>query len=144
IVTTSDAQHPLYSVDVSVALVDPSRATVHELSVDAGVLAIATGLEPSLAYLTTADGRLLYWELTSNKITQTVTVGRQPVGLTLGVAKPGGTAPLISTGGGGTDTSASGGGGGGAATGAGATTGGGGGSGTTSSGGSAGSSSTRK
>ena len=58
------------------------------------MLALATGAEITRAYATTGDGNLIYWDLDSNTITQTIPVGHNPVGLTLGIVEPsGGSTP---------------------------------------------------
>ena len=50
---------------------------VRELSVDGGVLAVA-GVEPSLAYVTTSDDTLLYWDLTARIATTRSATTRSP------------------------------------------------------------------
>ncbi len=105
VLSSSDPLHALYAIDISMAQIDPRRTVVQELTVDGGVLAVATGLEPTLAFITTGDNRLLYWDLTSNTIKQSISVGQGPVSLTLGFANPSGFVP-IRTPGGSTDTGA--------------------------------------
>jgi hypothetical protein len=39
---------------------------------------------------TQSHGKLIYWDLESSAISQTITVGRNPVGLTLGLVEPAG------------------------------------------------------
>ena len=114
VLLTSDPAHPLYAVDVSAASVDPSQITVRDIPVDVGILTVATGLEPTLAYATTVDGRLLYLDLVTAAVTHAVAVGHDPVSLALGVAKPTGAEPPVTYGSGGDSASGTGAAGGGA------------------------------
>ena len=108
VLLTSDPAHPLYAVDVSAASVDPSQITVRDIPVDVGILTVATGLEPTLAYATTVDGRLLYLDLVTAAVTHAVAVGHDPVSLALGVAKPTGAEPPVTYGSGGDSASGTG------------------------------------
>jgi hypothetical protein len=99
VLSSDDSPKTLYAVDVSKAQIDPQRTEVKELQVDNDVLALAVGLEPSMAFFTTADNQLHYWNLASNTITKSIAVGRGPISLTLGFANPSGTAALRTPGG---------------------------------------------
>lgn len=125
VLASSDPVRALYAIDGTVAASDPSNVAVKDLRVDAGVVQLAAGEEPTVAYVITADDKLLYWELTSDTITRTVAVGHGPVSLALGLVKLAGSQPLVSDSQGGGSAASSGGGGSGAG---GGTGGGGGGS----------------
>ncbi|HEX8966340.1 MAG TPA: hypothetical protein VF937_00570, partial [Chloroflexota bacterium] len=102
VLASGDPDAALYVVDLVSSLIgsDPSAtskpiggeqsAAVRRLAVPSGVLALATGAEITRAYATTGDGHLLYWDLESNAIDQTIEVGQNPVGLTLGLVEPSG------------------------------------------------------
>src|SRR5207302_10159096 len=62
------------------------------LIVPAGAPGLAARTEISRAYTTTGDDNLVYWNLQSNSIVQTIPVGHNPVGLALGLVKPAGSA----------------------------------------------------
>jgi YVTN family beta-propeller protein len=108
--SSRDPENALYAVDLLASVIGQADQVVRHLKVDSGVLALATGAEIARAYATTGDGHLLYWDLQSNSISQTIGVGRNPVGLALGLVEPGGGA--IVTGGGGTIADTTGGAGG--------------------------------
>src|SRR5262249_58016711 len=72
VLASSDPQRALSSIDVSAARIDPQRTVVRTQPTGSGILDLASGIEPSVAYATTADGQLLYWELSSNTITHAV------------------------------------------------------------------------
>ena len=95
VLASSDPDTALYTVDLVGSLVGgDTSTTLRHLGVPGGVLALATGAEISRAYATTADGNLLYWDLESNTIAQTIPVGHKPMGLALGIVEPaGGSTP---------------------------------------------------
>src|SRR6266540_320995 len=95
VLASSAADHALVSVDLLANALGQADSVVRSLAVDGGVLALATGAETTRAYATTAGGELLYWDLVSNSIAQTVTVGKTPVSLALGMVVPigGASAP---------------------------------------------------
>ena len=74
--------------------------SVGRLAVPSGGLALATGAEITRAYATTGDGNLIYWDLSSNRISQTIPVGHNPVALILSKVEPttGATTSNASTG----------------------------------------------
>jgi YVTN family beta-propeller protein len=119
VLASSDADHALYSVDLYKVQTGQAAAAVSSLAVLSGVLALATGAETTLAYATTGDNQLVYWDLVNNAITRSVGVGSNPAGLALGLSMPNNTiSPLALVGGGtvsGGSTGTGGGGGGGTA-----------------------------
>src|SRR5207248_1738735 len=95
VLSSSKPDAALYAVDlVSSTIGGDAAVPVRHLAVPSGVLALATGAEITRAYATTADGNLLYWDLESNVIAQTIPVGHNPVGLTLGIVEPSGSSPV--------------------------------------------------
>jgi YVTN family beta-propeller protein len=91
----------LYRVDLFKLRIGQAAAEVASLPMPGGVLALATGAEITLAYATTADNHLVYWDLVDNAIAHSVAVGANPVGLALGLALPNNTlAPAAMVGGG--------------------------------------------
>ncbi len=105
--SSSDPEHALYMVDLVASMLGQDNTAVRSLTVESGVLALATGAEITRAYATTGDGHLLYWDLTTNSIAQSIGVGRNPVGLALGLVEPSGSV-AVTTGAGGTGTGATG------------------------------------
>ncbi|HEY3062510.1 MAG TPA: hypothetical protein VGL99_26350, partial [Chloroflexota bacterium] len=93
VLSSSAADHGLVSVDLLAVALGRTDAVVRSLAVDGGVLALATGAETTRAYATTGRGSLLYWDLVSNSISETVAVGQGPVSLALGMVVPLGAAP---------------------------------------------------
>ncbi|MBV9133763.1 MAG: hypothetical protein JO318_13760, partial [Chloroflexi bacterium] len=122
VLSSKDPDAALYAVDLVSSMIGGDSATpVRHIAVPGGVLALATGAEISRAYATTGDGKLIYWDLDSNSISESIAVGHNPVALALGIVEPSGSAsvpsgPGTTTGGG---TTGAGGGGAGGTTGAG-------------------------
>src|SRR5205823_4707684 len=82
VLASSAPDAALYAVDLVASRISSAGTTaVRHLGVPGGVLALATGAEISRAYATTGDGNLIYWNLATNAIDQTIRVGRNPVGL---------------------------------------------------------------
>jgi hypothetical protein len=91
VLSSSDPEHALYAVDLLKSSLGRESEVVKPLAVSGGVLALATGAEPTRAYATTGDGMLIYWDLEANAVTQTIPVGKNPVGLAIGMVVPSGT-----------------------------------------------------
>jgi YVTN family beta-propeller protein len=120
VLASSDPQHALYSVDLFKAQLGQTTMAVNSLAVPGGVLGVATGAEVTLAYATTGDDKLVYWDLVNNAIAQSVDIGHNPLGLALGLVMPNNAiAPSALVGGGTISSTTS---GGGAAGGTGGTT----------------------
>ncbi len=119
LLASSDADHALYTVDLFKVAIGQAASAVSSLAVPSGVLALATGAEVTLAYATTGDNHLVYWDLVNNALAQSVAVGNNPEGLALGLSMPNNTiAPEAMVGGGTVGASSSTGSGGGGGTGA--------------------------
>ena len=101
VLASSDPEAALYAVDLVNSTIGGASAAVRHLGVPGGVLALATGAEITRAYATTRDGNLVYWDLQSNSIAQSIPVGHNPVGLALGLVEPAGSAAAVVPGGGG-------------------------------------------
>jgi hypothetical protein len=71
-------------VDLFKVAIGQAASAVSSLAVPSGVLALATGAEVTLAYATTGDNHLVYWDLVNNALAQSVAVGNNPEGLALG------------------------------------------------------------
>jgi YVTN family beta-propeller protein len=106
---SSDPDHALYSVDLYKLEIGQAASAVNSLAVPSGVLAVATGAETTLAYATTGDNQLIYWDLVDNNVSRSVAVGRKPVGLSLGLVMPNNLIPPVAQVGGGGGTSGGGG-----------------------------------
>jgi DNA-binding beta-propeller fold protein YncE len=91
VLSSSDPEHALYVVDLLKSSLGRESEVVQPLAVGGGVLALATGAEPARAYATTGAGTLIYWDLEANAVTQTIPVGKNPVGLAIGMIVPSGT-----------------------------------------------------
>jgi WD40 repeat protein len=97
VLSSSDPNNALYVVDLlASSTADTGQGTRH-LAVPGGVLNLVTGAEPTRAYVTTADGHLLYWDVETNSIVQSIGVGRNPVGLAIGLVEPSGSASAVTT-----------------------------------------------
>jgi hypothetical protein len=101
VLSSSDAARALSSVDLFAQRVGRTEQVLHQLAVSGGVQAVATGIEITVAFATTSESKLLYWDLASNTISQSVEVGKRPIGLSIGLVKPD-TGEAAATPGGGT------------------------------------------
>ncbi|HEV7666224.1 MAG TPA: hypothetical protein VGQ62_22005, partial [Chloroflexota bacterium] len=100
VLSSSTPDAALYAVDLLASATGNEGQAVKKLAVPSGVLAMVTGAEITRAYATTGDGHLLYWDLAGNAVVQSIAVGRNPVGLALGIAQTGGAASATIPGGG--------------------------------------------
>jgi YVTN family beta-propeller protein len=103
--SSGDPDHALYSIDLYAQQLGQHDQVVRSLAVSGGVLALATGVEVSIAYATTSDNQLIYWDLVSNTVEHSVQVGQKPVALALSLTAPTGILSAAARVGGGTVSS---------------------------------------